>query len=88
MIGDLTPCGTALDVDRPGPNAMVLPVVSGRRRRDVAWMALIFGVLVFNSAFRGLWLQVGLPWWTPFGVWGLVIAGGACVSWRWLAHDD
>ena len=56
-------------------------------RLDLVLLLVALALFLFASPFAGWWAAAGLPWYAPFGLWGLLIAAGALLHWRETRHD-
>jgi hypothetical protein len=39
-------------------------------------VALCFGLALFVTPARAVWIREGAPWWAPFALWAALIVGG------------
>lgn len=55
-------------------------------RLDLVLLLLALALFLFASPFTAWWARAGLPWYTPFVLWGLLIAAVALQ--QWLERGD
>lgn len=51
-------------------------------RHDLAVILGLFALLLFASPLTGWLARMELPWYTPYGFWGLVVALAALIAVR------
>lgn len=59
---------------------------SNGTRLDLVLLLLALALFLFASPFTDWWAGAGLPWYTPFVLWALLIAAMALRHWHERGH--